>query len=55
MRSGWSVLEMRKLELYSADNVVEPQSVQSCLCPDDQEAGSPKHTKKFRLKEIDGS
>lgn len=38
MRSCWSVLEMRKLELYSADNVVEPQSVRSCLCPDAQEA-----------------
>ena len=38
MRSCWTVLEMRKLELYSADNVVEPWSVQSRLCPDDQEA-----------------
>lgn len=38
MRSCWSVLEMRKLELYSADNVVEPRSVQSRLCQDDQEA-----------------
>lgn len=55
MRSCWSVLEMRKVELYSADNVVEPRSVQSCLYPDDQEGGSPKLTEQFRLKDIDGS
>lgn len=48
--SCWSGLEMRKLELYSADNVVEPRFVQSRLCPDDQEALT-----EFRLQEIDGS